>query len=152
MSVGADTLWGGIEVSVRQTWHFGALGVQASGGFVRDQVQFNADTVSALMAVPSADYKSLRVGARLSYLVGRVEPYVSVEDRVVFSGGELAKRGDSAKTSGYRAGIGARVAFGHIGARAEASYGKYSWTYTGSGPSGATDKITYLSFLVDYAY
>jgi hypothetical protein len=105
--------------------------------------------------VPSADYRSLRIGARVSYALGKVEPYVGAENRVVFSGGDLANRGDSSDTSGYRAGLGARAKLGPLGARVELSYGKYTWTYSNSvttGPSGATDKITYLSFLVGYDY
>ena len=42
--------------------------------------------------------------------------------------------------------------FGKIGARVELSYGKYSWSYSGTGPSGASDAITYLTFGVGYAY
>jgi len=152
MAVGAETLWGGLEVSLRQTWHFGAFGVQGNEGFMRDQVQFNADTVSALAMVPSADYKALRIGARVSYALGRVEPYVGAENRIVFSGGELEKRGNGAKATGYRAAIGAMTKLGPLGARVELSLGKYSWSYSGTGPSGARDKITYLSFLLGYQY
>jgi len=153
-NVGAQTLWGALEASVRHKWVFAdVLGIEASGGFIRDQAEFNARTQSVLDMVPSADYKSIRIGARLSY-VAKFEPYILGENRVVLDGGELATRGDSAKPSGFRVAAGLRTMLGPIAARAEFSYAGYSWTYannSGSSPPGASDTIMWLGFSLAYS-
>jgi hypothetical protein len=151
--VGAQTLWGALEASVRHKWVFAnVLGVEASGGFIRDQAEFNANSQAILDMVPSADYKSIRIGGRLSY-VAKFEPYVLGENRVVLDGGELATRGNNAKASGYRVALGLRTMFGPIAARAEFSYAGYSWTYSsssGSSPPSASDTIMWLGFSLGY--
>ena len=151
--VGASTFWGGLEVSLRQKFVLGgAFGVEISGGFVRDQAQFNADNQTVLDMVPSADYRSLRFGAKLSY-VGTVEPYVSGETRLVQSGGTLGTRAASSDASGYRVAGGLRTKLGPIGARAEFSYGTYTWAFSGGTvPPGATDTIMYLSLMGGYDF
>lgn len=155
--VGAETFWGALEVSLRNKWTFGDLvGVEASAGYVRDQVEFNAINSTVLMQVPSADYRSIRLGVRAS-VVGTVEPYVSAENRVVLSGGELANRADRAETSGFRLAAGALTKLGPLGARVEGSYAKYSWTFasdTATPPPapGASDKLFYISFVLGYQY
>lgn len=152
-NVGAQTLWGAIEASVRHKWVFAdVFGLEASGGFIRDQAEFNATSQSVLDMVPSADYKSIRIGARLSY-VAKFEPYLLGENRVVLDGGELANRGDSAKPSGFRVAAGLKTMFGPIAARAEFSYAGYTWTYannSGSSPPGASDTIMWLGFSLGY--
>lgn len=154
--VGASTLWGAIEVSLRNKWTFGSIGLEASAGYVRDQVEFNATTTSVLAMVPSADYKSIRLGVRAS-LVGKVEPYISAENRVVLSGGELENRADVAEPSGYRLAAGIGTKLGPLGTRVEGSYSAYSWTFENNSATqppapGASDKIFYLSFTVGYQY
>jgi hypothetical protein len=154
--VGASTLWGALEVSVRQKFIVGgSFGAEVSAGFVRDQVEFNADNQTAFEMVPSADYKSLRIGARLSY-VAQFEPYAGGEYRSVFSGGDIGTRADQASTSGYALRAGVRTAFGSISARAEFSYAKYTWQFTNSGtttgPQGADDTIMWLGAFAGYGF
>jgi hypothetical protein len=155
--VGAETLSGAIEVSLRQKWIFGELvGIEASAGYVRDQLTFNADNAMALMQVPSADYKSIRLGARVS-IARPIEPYLSIENRVVLSGGELSKRADNADASGYALAAGVNANLGPLGVRVEGSLAKYSWTYTSDDATpppadGASDKLFGLMFIVGYQY
>lgn len=155
--VGAETFWGALELSLRHKWIFGDLvGVEASGGYVRDQVQFNAINDTVLMQVPSADYRSIRLGARVS-LARPIEPYLSIENRVVLSGGDLANRADNATTSGYALAGGINAAFGPLGVRAEASLANYSWKYSSNSAtppiaSGATDRLIAIMLLVGYQY
>jgi hypothetical protein len=155
--VGAETFWGGLEVSLRHKWIFGDLvGVEASMGYVRDQVEFNAINDTILMQVPSADYRSIRIGARVS-LARPIEPYLSIENRVVLSGGELENRADNATTSGYALAGGINAKLGPLGVRAEASLAKYSWTYTSNSSTppaadGASDKLIAIMFVVGYQY
>lgn len=155
--VGAETFSGAMEISVRQKWIFGeVVGVEASAGYVRDQLEFNAVNDMALMQVPSADYRSIRIGARVS-LARPIEPYLSAENRVVLSGGELAKRADNASASGYALAAGVNAKLGPVGLRAEGSVAKYSWTYTsdsGTPPvaNGASDRLFVLMFVLGYQY
>lgn len=154
--VGAETFWGALELSLRQKWVFGGvLGVEASVGYARDQLEFNAINDTVLMQVPSADYKTVRIGARVS-IAKPVEPYLSAENRIVLSGGNLATRADGAETSGYRLAAGLVTKLGPLGARVEGALGKYSWTFTdtsGAGtPNGASDKLFAISFQLGYQY
>ncbi len=154
--VGASTLWGAIEVSVRQKFIVGgSFGAEVSAGFVRDQVEFNADNQTAFDMVPSADYKSIRIGARLSY-VAKFEPYLGGEYRSVMSSGDLGARADQSTTSGYAMRAGVRTRFGSIGARAEFSYAKYTWQFESSGampvPQGADDTIMWLGAFAGYGF
>jgi len=155
--VGAETFWGAFEVSLRHKWVFGDLvGVEANAGFIRDQVAFNAINQTTLAMVPSADYRSIRIGARVS-LARPIEPYVSVENRVVLSGGELEKRADNAEVSGYALAGGVNAAFGPVAVRAEASVTKYNWKYSSNSAtppiaSGADDRLIAIKFLVGYQY
>ncbi len=154
--VGASTFWGALEVSLRQKWVFGSIGLEVSGGYVRDQLEFSADNATVLDMVPSADYKSLRIGGKVSY-VAAFEPYIAAENRIVLDGGELANRADSADASGYGFKLGVRTKLGPVGARAEFAYAKYSWTFSNTStttapPPGATDTIMWLSILAGYDY
>jgi hypothetical protein len=107
-----------------------------------------------LMQVPSADYRSLRLGVRAS-VVGKIEPYLAAEGRIVLSGGNLGTRADSASASGYKFAGGLATKLGPLAARAEASATQYTWTFdnvTTTLPPGATDKIFWISFVVGYQY
>ncbi len=155
--VGAETFSGAMEISLRQKWIFGELvGLEASAGYVRDQLEFNAINDTALMQVPSADYRSIRLGARVS-LARPIEPYLSVENRVVLSGGELEKRADNASASGYAVAAGVNTKVGPMGVRVEGSIAKYSWTYTSDSATppvaaGASDRLFGLMFVLGYQY
>lgn len=154
--VGASTVTGAIEVSLRQKFVIGGgFGIEASAGFNRDQLQFNADNQTALDMVPAADYRSLRFGARLSY-VATFEPYVGGEYRSVMSGGELATRADQATTSGFAVRAGVKTSFGNIGVRGEFVYSKYTWAFASTGampfPRGADDTLMWLGFFAGYGF
>ncbi|NVB80384.1 MAG: PEGA domain-containing protein [Kofleriaceae bacterium] len=150
-----STFWGSYELSVRHRWNFGALGIEASGGYVRDQMRFNATNGNDINLVPDAEYQSIRIGAKLSYNMGDFEPYLAGENRVVLDGGVLATRFADAKATGMRGALGALLRFGPIIARAEASLVHYSWEFQSSADyqaAGATDSVKLISVLLGYAY
>jgi hypothetical protein len=154
MDVGATTFSGAMEVSVRQKWIFGEIvGTELSAGYVRDQVEFNAANDMVLLQVPSADYHSIRVGARVS-LAKPIEPYLSIENRIVLSGGNLESRAAGTKESGYALAAGVAGHFGPLAARVEGSLAQYSWDFdvTSGMPPSATDKLYGVLFVVGYQY
>ncbi|MBA3539500.1 MAG: hypothetical protein H0T79_07705, partial [Deltaproteobacteria bacterium] len=102
-------------------------------------------------------YQSLRLGARVSAALGSVEPYLAVENRIVFDGGALQTRFDSASASGLHGAIGVAARMGALSARVEGALTQYSWTFTyGSGDmrqaSGGSDRISQVSVSLGYAY
>lgn len=152
-----STFWGSYEISLRHRWNFGGLGVEASGGYVRDQLRFNADAGEDIELVPDAEYQSIRIGGKVAYNTGGFEPYVAAENRVVLDGGVIATRFDDAKAQGLRATLGALLTLGPILARVEGSLVHYSWAFQ-SAPdgkfqaSGATDSVKLISLALAYAY
>ncbi len=156
------TFWQSIEVSLRQRWIIGnSASIEVNGGYLRDQYRFNAANPADVDLVPDADYQSVRIGARASLLVGRFEPYVTAENRIVTSGGKLQERfaaSGSASASGLRGALGIGAQFGAMSARVEASFAQYSWDFnvTAVMPKydarSGSDSITQLSFGVGYSY
>lgn len=153
------TYWGSYELSLRHRWAIGrTFGVEASGGYVRDQMQFNATDSDDIDVVPDALYQSLRVGGRGFLVFEKADVYLAVENRIVMSGGEIETRFDSAKATGLRGALGAVYKLGAIQLRAEGSVLHYSWTFGYDGVNdtaqadGATDSVKLLSFLVSYSY
>ncbi len=152
-----STFWGSYELSLRHRWNFGGVGVEASGGYVRDQMRFNATDGADIDLVPDAEYQSIRIGGKLAYNAGGFEPYVAAENRVVLDGGVVGTRFTDAKASGVRAALGAKLVAGPIVARAEASLVHYSWDFQyGPGDTyqadGATDSVKLISLLLGYTY
>jgi hypothetical protein len=152
------TFWGSYELSVRHRWTIAdILALEPSAGYVRDQLRFNATVANDLELVPDAEYQSVRIGVRLGLLLGALEPYVSGENRIVLSGGELANRFTNASATGLRGALGALIRMGAITARVEGGITRYTWAFT-SNPSavdqatGATDTVKVISFLVGYSY
>jgi hypothetical protein len=153
------TFWASYEASARYRWMIGTgFAVEASGGYARDQMQFNATDARDVDSLPDAIYQSLRLGGKASLLTGKTELYLTAENRIVFSGGALESRFDTAKASGLRAGLGAITKFGPILVRVEAALMHYSWTFTYDGAndtaqaSGATDSVRLISMLAGYVY
>ena len=153
------TYWGSLEFSLRHRWAIGsAFAVEASGGYVRDQMQFNATDGDDIAVVPDALYQSLRIGGRGFLVFPSADVYLGVENRIVLSGGTIATRFDSANATGLRGALGAVIKLGSIVARVEGSVLHYSWTfgYDGNGDvgqaDGATDSVKLLSFLLGYSY
>lgn len=150
-----STFWGSYELSIRHRWNFGAVGVEASGGYVRDQMRFNATDGRDIELVPDAEYQSIRIGAKVAYNAGSFEPYIAGENRVVLDGGVLATRFADAQATGMRGALGALMRLGPIIARAEASLVHYAWDFQSSADfqaAGATDSVKLVSLLLGYAY
>jgi hypothetical protein len=152
------TFWQSFEISARHRWTIRSKGtIEASFGFVRDEHRFNTSP-SNLNLVPDADYRSIKLGARGSLLVGSIEPYLALENRVVISGGDvIEERFSRADASGLRGALGAGTQLGPLHARLEASFTRYSWTFKYDTTDtfkadGASDSITLISAAVGYAY
>ena len=152
----ATTSWNSFEASLRQRWQTDAFGVEVSGGYVRDMIQYDGDEAS-LMMLPSADYQSIRIGARAYLRSGHLEPYLAAETRLVLAGGSLQDNFRNASATGLRGAAGVEATFGAIFTRVEGSYLQYSWTYptdvTPPQPAtGASDKIFGFSISAGYQY
>lgn len=153
------TFWQSLEVSLRHRWTLSELGtVEVGAGYVRDQHQFNTEP-SNIDLVPDADYRAIRIGVRGSLLVGALEPYLAVENRIVMSGGRvLEQRFDTgANATGMRAALGANAQFGPVAMKLEAVVTRYAWTFKYENASlfkaaGATDLIFAISAGLGFAY
>jgi len=158
MAVGPKTFWGNIEVDLRHRWLVGdASSITIEGGFVRDQLQFQAASKMDLLKVPYVDYRSIEFGVRAATHAGSLEPFAALEGRIVMSGGDLGTRFASADTTGGRVAVGASLAAGPVYLRAQAALTVYSWTFTNSAAGagtadGATDLIEVLSFVVGLSH
>ncbi len=154
---GARTFWRAYELSVRQRFTIAdTMTIEVGGGYVRDQHQFEGNS-AAIKLVPDADYRAFRIGARISVLLGGVEPYLAVENRLVQSGGPLEARFRTASASGVHGAAGLAMSFGSIGARVEGAITRYSWTFTSQAgdefiATGGVDSIKYISVSVGYYY
>ena len=153
-----STFWQSIEVSLRHRWTFGAkLGVELGAGYVQDRHQFSGRPEDIAL-VPDAHYQSMRLGARVSAVLGTLEPYLSVENRFVMAGGKLEARfAEGTSISGIRGSLGVSARFGKLSARLEGTATRYSWDFTFM-PSAAyraesaTDSIRQIQLAVGYEY
>ncbi len=154
-----STFWRNIEAQVRYRWTFAdVVGVEVVGGYGHDTYRFSGQEAE-IGLVPDADYQSVRFGARIVGALGKVEPYLYVENRIVLTGGSLDSRftGGSSAT-GLHGALGAQARFGPLGIRLEAALTHYSWTFKSNSTSdmriadGATDAITQISASVGYSY
>jgi hypothetical protein len=151
---GAQTTWSSLEASIRNKWVVGdTLAIEASGGFVRDVLGFDVDNEMVHQTVPDTDYKSLRLGARLS-LLGTVSPFVEGENRIVLSGGYLSTQFMNASATGLHGAAGLAIHAGAFEARAEGEITSYSWTFASTDPNaeGASDKVYGFAALLGYTY
>jgi len=152
------TKWSSFEASLRQRWVFGQFGVEASGGYVQDRMTFDASVGQDINLMPDTNYQSVRLGAKAAYEADKIEPYLSVENRIVMSGGPVGERFDTAKASGLRGSLGVMLKLGAISARVEGTLMSYSWKFSYDGlndtaqATGATDSVKLISALVGYSY
>ena len=162
----ARTFWGSIEASVRHRWVIKDVAtIEPSVGYVREQYQFDTDENNPTAGmdfklVPDAVYNAVRVGVRGSVLLGSLEPYLGIENRIVISGGTIEDRFTdigAPSATGIRALAGVAARFGAIQARVEGSYTRYSWSFQFDNDSefqatGGKDTIRLISASVGYAY
>jgi hypothetical protein len=153
------TFWQSLEISARHRWTFAKGTVDVGAGFVRDQHQFNTDNTSNLARVPDADYRSIRIGVRGSLRLGKVEPYLAAENRIVVSGGDVIEKRFTlgASASGLRGALGATAKLGPVHGILQGAYTRYSWTFKSNTSDmfqadGASDSIFIISAGVGYAY
>jgi len=153
MPSGAKTFWRSFEASLQQRWVLSSIGVAVGGGYVRDVLRFSGSNIEQ---VPDCDYQAFRIGGTVSYEPGgHFAPFLTVENRVVFSGGALETRFPDAKANGLHGAAGVAVQYGHLGGRVEASLTRYAWTFrrdAGVDTDGANDDIKYVAVTVGYAY
>jgi hypothetical protein len=152
-----QTEWSSFEASLRQRWVFGSFGIEASGGYVQDVLTFKTSDSRDLDKMPDANYQSIRLGGKLAYQAGSVEPYLAAENRIVMSGGVVGQRFEQSKCSGLRGSLGLGLAFGAFTARAEGTLMSYSWqfAYEPGAPAqakSATDSIRLISMTLAYSY
>jgi hypothetical protein len=162
MAAGPTTFWGNIEVDLRHRWIVGEESwVAIEGGFVRDQLEFNAPSAMQKKQVPGADYRSIKLGVRAATMLGALEPFAALEGRIVQSGGDLETNfASGADITGAHAAVGASVHAGPVFLRAQAAITYYGWTFTAKSgqtamdPSaeGATDLVEVLSFVIGLAH
>lgn len=157
-ALGARTFWTTLEVSARQQFVFAnKLIAEVGVGYVGDQHQFEG-TDTDIAKVPDAYYQSLKIGGRLAVMLGGLEPFLAVENRIVMSSGPLAKRfvpTGGSDVSGFRGAAGIGLRFGKIVGRVEGSLTRYSWTIVDDGTTdtnGATDSIKQVTLTAGYAY
>lgn len=157
-ALGARTFWTSLEVSARQQFLFADKFVaEVSVGYAGDQHQFEGQDTD-IAKVPDAYYQSLKIGGRVAILVDKLEPYLAAENRIVMSGGPLAKRFDTtggSDVTGFRGALGVGVKIGNITGRVEGSLTRYSWTFADNGATdttGAVDSIKQVSITAGYAY
>jgi hypothetical protein len=153
-----STVWQSLEVSVHQRWTIASTGtIEVGAGYTEDRYQFKGDPAE-IANVPDASYKAVRIGGRASLLFGPVEPYVALENRLVLSGGVMDTRyALGAEASGVHLALGAAVQVGHIQARLEGGYTRYSWTFkfdngARAQAEGGTDVIENATLSLGYVY
>ncbi|HWU89292.1 MAG TPA: PEGA domain-containing protein [Kofleriaceae bacterium] len=154
------TFWQSLEISLRHRWTIGSTGTAEVGaGYVRDQHQFNTNVQTDLRLVPDADYRSIRIGVRGSLLIGALEPYLGLENRIVMSGGKVIEDRFSlgASATGLRGALGVGAHLGPFAASLEASITRYAWTFKYDTmdefkADGASDSIFMISAALGYAY
>ena len=157
MTTSAKTFWRAFEASVRHRWNLSSLGLEVSGGFARDQYQFEG-MVQDIDLVPDADYKTVRLGAKAALRLGTFEPYFGIENRIVLSGGTIEKRFDKASANGVRAVLGAEAKLGAVNLRLEGALNYYVWTFEYQSSmdtfraSGGTDSVKFITAAIGYAY
>lgn len=152
-----NTFWQSLELSLRQRWQFGRFGIGVSAGYVRDQFQFEG-AAQDILKVPDVDYQSLRVGGELSLQAGPLEPYVSFENRIVTSGGNLGERFEAGTTtSGLHGALGLALRHGSLRGVVEGAWTHYSWNFQFAPDAmrraeGASDSVKKVQLSIGYEY
>lgn len=153
-----NTFWQSMEFSLRYRRRFASIFTAEAGvGYVRDQYQFEG-TTQDLKLVPDVDYQSIRLGLRGSVILGNLEPYLTIENRVVTDGGKLAERfAAGTDASGYRFGLGINARMGNFLGRVEGSALQYNWDIQFEPmaefrATGASDSIRQIQIAIGYQY
>lgn len=152
-----STVWQSLEVSLHHRWTIADTGtIEVGGGYVQDRYQFQGNATE-IDNVPDASYQAVRIGGRASLLLGVLEPYFVVENRLVMSGGAMDIRYFHASASGVHFALGAAVQFGHFEARLDGGLTRYSWTFTAdtgapAQADGGTDLIENATLSLGYTY
>jgi len=158
MPTSLSTAWRSLEISLHQRWTIANAGtIQVGAGYTDDRYQFNGRPDDVAI-VPDATYKAVRIGGRASLRFGAIEPYVTIENRLVLSGGAMDKRYTlGTSVNGIRGTLGAAIHLGHIEVRLEGGLVRYSWVFKPdtsdvTQASGGTDVIESATFSLGYAY
>jgi hypothetical protein len=152
------TKWSSFEASLRQRWVFGSFGVEVGGGFVEDRFTFDVTVRQDLNLMPDTRYQSVRLGGKLVFDAGNLEPYIAAENRLVLSGGAVGERFDEASASGLRGSIGVTLKLGAFSARLAGTLMHYTWQFSYDNMNdvaqaqGATDSIRLISAGLGYSY
>jgi hypothetical protein len=153
-----STVWQSLEVSLAHRWRIADRGaIEVGAGYTQDRYQFNGAPAD-IANVPDASYKAVRIGGRASVLLGPVEPYFAIENRVVVSGGAMDSRYKlGASATGEHFALGAALRIGHIEARLEGGLTRYAWTFkfdvgAPAQADGGTDVIENATLSIGYAY
>ncbi|MGE0548890.1 MAG: PEGA domain-containing protein [Kofleriaceae bacterium] len=153
-----DTAWQSFEIGVRQRFRVAdGAALELGAGYTGDKYDYTGATASDVGLIPKVNYQTVRLGVRASANVWRIEPYVSLEGRLVVSGGELPKRFPGASAKGYGAGVGLLAKLGSFQLRGGASAVQYAWSFEYEDMSmlkadGGKDTIYSLQLGVGYAY
>lgn len=163
MPTSLTTSWRSLEISLHQRWTIASAGtIEVGAGYTSDRYQFTTD--GSLIGdaqrdgVPDAAYKAVRIGGRASLLLGRLEPYVTAENRLVLSGGIMEHRYSlGTSVNGVQGALGAVVHLDRFEVRAEASLLLYSWTFRydtndSDKADGGSDRIERIGLTVGYVY
>jgi hypothetical protein len=157
------TSWRSLEISLHQRWMLSSVGtLEVGAGYTSDRYQFSTDGTPTgndqLATVPDAAYKAVRIGGRASLLLGRLEPYLAAENRLVLSGGRMEQRYSvSTSVNGVQGTVGAVLHLGRFEVRAEAGVVLYSWTFRYDAgdddrADGGSDQIERIGLTLGYVY
>ncbi|HSS00840.1 MAG TPA: PEGA domain-containing protein, partial [Kofleriaceae bacterium] len=124
------TAWQSLEISLHQRWTVSDVAtVEVGAGYVDDRFRFHGEAKD-LALVPDAAYQAVRIGGRASLLLGPLEPYAAIEQRLVLHGGALEDRYKvGASVYGVRGALGAAARLGSFEIRVEGALTLYSWTF-----------------------
>lgn len=157
------TSWRSWEISLRHRWTIAsAWTLEVGAGYTTDRYQFTTDGSmdgdAQRAMVPDAAYKAVRIGGRASLLLGRFEPFVAAENRLVVSGGMMEQRYKvSTSVNGVQGALGAVVHLGRFEVRVDASLIHYGWSFRydttdDDKADGGRDLIERIGLGVGYVY
>ena len=158
------TSWRSLEISLHQRWAIADRGtVEVGAGYTDDRYQFDGDAMADVSTsiVPDAAYQAVRIGGRAALRVGGFEPFLTLENRLVLSGGAMEQRYKlGTSVNGVRGSLGVTRRVGqHFDLRLEASLTLYSWTFqpdtldkAAPNADGGRDFIQNLTLALGYTY
>ena len=153
-----STSWQSLEISGHQRWTIASTGtIEVGAGYTQDRYEFKGNA-SDIATVPNAKYQAVRIGGRVSLLLGRLEPYLTFENRVVLSGGSMERRYTlGTSVNGIHGTLGAAVHLGAIEVRLEGGLTRYSWVFKPdttdvNQANSGTDAIETMTLALGYAY